>query len=122
MDQQSLQGKAPLAAASLAAARGIPVVAVAGQLSLTKRDMAAAGICSAASLIDIAPSVDAAKGKAARYAELATAEAIRRLNRDPTTADDEGGAHPSLIPAPNVTGDPSAGRGATVMVLRGDAP
>lgn len=97
MDQQSLQGKAPLAAASIAAARGIPVVAVAGQMTLTKDELSAAGIRSAASLLDIAPSIDAAKSEAARYATQATTEAIQRLTAAPLTTDDKERVQPLLI-------------------------
>ncbi|MFF0991135.1 glycerate kinase [Kocuria nitroreducens] len=43
LDLQSLQGKAPLAAAALAAARGVPVVAVAGRLALSEEQLLGAG-------------------------------------------------------------------------------
>ena len=101
MDQQSLQGKAPLAAALLAAARGIPVVAIAGQMTLTEDELSAAGIRSAASLLDIAPSMDGAKSEAARYATQATTEAVQRLTAAPFTADDRERTQPLLIPALN---------------------
>lgn len=56
LDQQSLQGKAPLSAAAMATAMDIPVVAIAGQLPLSDDELAAEGIQAAASLSDIAPS------------------------------------------------------------------
>lgn len=84
LDEQSLQGKAPLAAAALAAARGIPVAAVAGRLSLSAGQLLAAGVGSAASLVEAAPSVDAAQARASHYAPLAAAEALRRLGPAPS--------------------------------------
>ncbi|MFC4902028.1 glycerate kinase [Kocuria sp. CNJ-770] len=84
LDEQSLQGKAPLAAAALAAARGIPVVAVAGRLSLSARQLREAGVGAAASLVDVAPSEDAARARASHYAGPAVAAALRQLDRAPS--------------------------------------
>ena len=82
LDQQSLQGKAPLSAAALATAMDIPVVAIAGQLSLSDDELAAEGIQAAASLSDIAPSTEAAMHDAAQYAEQATITALQQLARN----------------------------------------
>jgi len=82
LDQQSLQGKAPLSAAAMATAMDIPVVAIAGQLSLSDDELAAAGIQAAASLSDIAPSTEAAMRDAAQYAEQATITALQQLARN----------------------------------------
>jgi glycerate kinase len=84
LDEQSLQGRAPLAAAALAAARGIPVVAVAGRLSLSAGQLLDAGVGSAASLVEAAPSVGAAQARASHYAPLAAAAALRRLGPTPS--------------------------------------
>lgn len=80
LDRQSLQGKAPCAAAAMAAHKRIPVVAIAGRLSLTDAELAAAGIHAAASLSDSAPSAQTAMRDAAQYTELATIEALRQLD------------------------------------------
>ncbi|THE16318.1 hypothetical protein E1J17_17285, partial [Kocuria rosea] len=74
-----LQGKAPLAAAALAAARGVPVVAVAGRLGLSAEQLRGAGVLAAASLVGVAPSVRAAQDEAERYGPPATVEALRLL-------------------------------------------
>lgn len=86
MDLQSLEGKAPLAAAALAADRGIPVVAVAGRLALSPEQLRGAGIRAAASLVDVAPSVRAAQEEAGRYGQLATLDALRLLAGAPPPA------------------------------------
>jgi glycerate 2-kinase len=79
LDSQSAQGKAPLAAAALAAQRGIPVLAVAGLLTLPVEEMAASGVHAAVALTEVAPSLMAARADAAQYLELAVAEGIGRL-------------------------------------------
>jgi glycerate kinase len=52
LDPQTLHGKAPAAVASAARDKGIRVVAVAGQVSLTAGELAAAGIDAAYALVD----------------------------------------------------------------------
>lgn len=81
MDQQSLHGKAPFSAAALATARKIPVVAIAGQLLLSKSELTAEGIQVATSLNDSAPSVQAAMRDAAQHAKQATIKALQQLDR-----------------------------------------
>nr|WP_188667425.1 glycerate kinase [Tersicoccus solisilvae] len=81
LDAQSLAGKAPVAAAALAAGLGVPVVAVAGRVTVPGPDLAAAGIRSAASLVDVAPTPDRALADAATWAAHATAGLLRRLPR-----------------------------------------
>lgn len=83
MDSQSLQGKAPLAAAARAAARGVPVVAVAGQLSLMTSELVSVGVRSSASVAECAPSLEAALSEARLYAGQATVKALRRLMEGP---------------------------------------
>ncbi|PWF87417.1 glycerate kinase [Kocuria rosea] len=92
LDAQSLQGKAPLAAASLAAARGVPVVAVAGRLGLSAEQLRGAGVLAAASLVGVAPSVRAAQDEAERYGPPATVEALRLLAGLPS----DGGSAPRV--------------------------
>ena len=56
LDRQTLNGKAPAAVASAARAAGVPVVAVAGKVSLPEADLRAAGIDAAYALVDEADS------------------------------------------------------------------
>jgi glycerate kinase len=55
MDEQSLGGKAPVGVARAAARRGVPVIAVAGRLTLTERQVGEAGFAAAYSLGDLEP-------------------------------------------------------------------
>jgi glycerate kinase len=54
LDEQSLRGKAPLGAAALATAGGVPVIAVAGRITVPATDLAAHGIPHAYALLDLA--------------------------------------------------------------------
>jgi glycerate kinase len=60
LDAQSLCGKAPIGIASRARARGIPVVAVAGQVDLDEGQRRSAGIEAAYALADLAPDIRSA--------------------------------------------------------------
>jgi glycerate kinase len=53
LDDQSLHGKVVIGVAQLAASFGRPVIAVAGQVRLGKRDLASAGIDAAYSVADL---------------------------------------------------------------------
>ncbi|NNG40572.1 glycerate kinase [Flexivirga sp. ID2601S] len=55
LDAQSLQGKAPVGVAAAAARHGVPVVAVAGRVTLTETELTGAGISRAYPLSDLAP-------------------------------------------------------------------
>jgi glycerate 2-kinase len=57
LDEQTLNGKAPAGVAAVAAAAGVPVVAVAGRLALDPQRLQAAGIAAAYTLTDIEPDV-----------------------------------------------------------------
>ncbi|GAA2019322.1 glycerate kinase [Nakamurella flavida] len=57
LDEQSLSGKAPIGVATVAGARGIPVVAVCGRSLLTPERAAAAGIRAVYALTDIEADV-----------------------------------------------------------------
>lgn len=81
LDAQSLGGKAPVAAALRARARGIPVVAIAGIIetaALTPERLAAVGIGRAIALVDLAPSTSAARTDAAHWLSVAGERAITR--------------------------------------------
>lgn len=54
LDAQTLHGKAPAAVADAARAAGIPVVAVAGRVTLGAQELATAGVCAAYALLDVA--------------------------------------------------------------------
>ncbi len=60
LDTQTLHGKAPAAVAALARDKGVPVVAVAGQVQLTHDQLASAGFDTAYALVDEASSRQAA--------------------------------------------------------------
>nr|WP_240489803.1 glycerate kinase [Actinomadura atramentaria] len=55
LDEQSLQGKAPLGVAAAARARGLPVIAVCGRLAVDPARLRAAGITAVHSLTDLEP-------------------------------------------------------------------
>jgi glycerate kinase len=57
LDEQTLSGKAPAGVAAAAAAADIPVVAVAGRLTLSPDRLRTAGIAQAYALTDIEPDV-----------------------------------------------------------------
>ena len=59
LDQQTLHGKAPAAVAAAARSAGVPVVAVAGKVSLADGDLRAAGITAAYALVDEASEQEA---------------------------------------------------------------
>ena len=52
LDAQTLNGKAPAAVASLARDKGVPAVAVAGQVMLSQGELTAAGLDAAYALVD----------------------------------------------------------------------
>ena len=58
LDTQTLFGKAPIGVTKAAAARGIPVVAVAGRCTLTEQQTRAAGFDRVYALTDIEPDLD----------------------------------------------------------------
>jgi glycerate kinase len=57
LDEQTLHGKAPVGVARAAAARDLPVVAVAGVCSLSPEQLRSAGIARAYALADIEPDL-----------------------------------------------------------------
>lgn len=79
LDAQSQFGKAPLGLADRARDLGLPVLAVAGRITLSEADLAAHGVLQARSLADTAPSVAAAMNDAGRYAADASEWVIKAL-------------------------------------------
>lgn len=79
LDVQSLSGKGPLGVADAAHARGLPVVVVAGRITVTAEQLAKHGVVSAVSATDVAGSPEAALADAARYTTLATSEALNGI-------------------------------------------
>ncbi len=81
-DWQSLRGKAVSGVAAVAAAVGVPCLVLAGRVSVGRREMAAAGVAAAYSLVDSAGSAEAAEAGAAQelrtLAERVAAEWSRR--------------------------------------------
>jgi glycerate kinase len=75
LDAQSLRGKAPVGVAR--AARGVPVVAVAGVCSLTAEDLVGTGISAAYALTDLEPDPARCRALPGPLLEL-TAERIVR--------------------------------------------
>ena len=53
LDAQTLQGKGPAGVAAAAAALGLPVVAVAGRVTLDRKQLAAAGFAATYALLDL---------------------------------------------------------------------
>ncbi|GAA2173440.1 glycerate kinase [Arthrobacter parietis] len=79
LDAQSQFGKAPLGLADRARDLGLPVLAVAGRITLSDADLAAHGVVQARSLADAAPSIAAAMDGAAGYAADASEAVLRAL-------------------------------------------
>lgn len=79
LDVQSLSGKGPLGVADAAHALGIPVVVVAGRITVTPEQLAKHGVVAAVSATDVAGSPEAALADAARYTTRATSEALNGI-------------------------------------------
>jgi len=69
LDRQSLGGKTPVGVARAAAKRGVPVVAVAGQVRLSTAELAEAGFAAAWSLADLEPDPVASIDRVAELLE-----------------------------------------------------
>ncbi|CEA07140.1 Glycerate 2-kinase [Arthrobacter saudimassiliensis] len=76
LDEQSTYGKAPLQVARRAAARGLPVVAVAGRITLTPQQLQDYGIVAAVSLLDLVREPAEAMAQAARWLTWGTRQAL----------------------------------------------
>jgi glycerate kinase len=74
MDSQSLGGKAPVGVARAATRRGVPVVAVAGQVRLSAAEVAAAGFAAVYALTDAEPDRAASIARAQDLLQLVGAQ------------------------------------------------
>lgn len=79
LDRQTLSGKAPLGVVRAALRRGIPVVAVAGQVRLGQAELRAAGFSAACALTDTEADVVASMARAPELLEQAGARIAARL-------------------------------------------
>ena len=76
MDEQSMYGKAPLEVARLAAEAGLPVVVVAGRITLNPAQLAPFGVVAAVSLLDLASDPAEAMARAGQYLVRGTRQAL----------------------------------------------
>ena len=76
LDEQSRYGKAPLSVAERARDAGIPVVALAGRITLPPHVLAEYGVVAAVSLLDLAADPQDAMDRAARWLTRATVQAL----------------------------------------------
>lgn len=76
LDEQSRYGKAPLEVALLARDAGIPVVAVAGQITLSPDQLQEYGIVAAVSLLDVVQRPRDAMAQAEKYVAWATRQVL----------------------------------------------
>ncbi|MFJ7749817.1 glycerate kinase [Arthrobacter sp. NPDC097144] len=76
LDEQSCYGKAPLAVAERARSAGIPVVALAGRITLPPHILAEYGIVSAVSILDLVQDPADAMARAGLWLTRATVQAL----------------------------------------------
>jgi glycerate kinase len=69
LDAQSLRGKAPHGVAKAATAHGVPIIALAGQVTVPEPRLRAAGIEEAYALTDLEPDVDRCRRNAPQLLE-----------------------------------------------------
>ncbi len=69
LDEQSLNGKAPIGVAAAAARRGVPAVAVVGRSSLSPDRAAAVGLAAVYALTDLEPDISVCISDAGRLLE-----------------------------------------------------
>lgn len=77
LDSQTLEGKAPAAAAALAAHHGVEVLAVAGRIALTDDQLRAVGITHAVAMNTLAPSQAESMRDGRKYLVEAAALALK---------------------------------------------
>ncbi|MBN6033573.1 glycerate kinase [Amycolatopsis sp. 195334CR] len=77
LDPQSLDGKAPAGIAARARARNLPVLAVAGRVTLDEAQLAQLGVAGYRALIDHAPSLAYAREHAYELLRAQTADLVR---------------------------------------------
>jgi glycerate kinase len=76
LDGQSLAGKAPVALAARATRRGVPVVAVAGQVDVDPGALREVGILAAVGAVEVAGSTAVALADPARWAQAAAERVV----------------------------------------------
>ncbi|NKX55551.1 glycerate kinase [Arthrobacter mobilis] len=81
LDDQSIQGKAPIALAQRARTSGIDAIAIAGKLELDQATLAPHGIVVAESAAQHAPSLQDAMRNPRHYLEKATESALHQYER-----------------------------------------
>ncbi|WP_394940500.1 glycerate kinase [Psychromicrobium sp. YIM B11713] len=79
VDEQSLAGKTPIGVARAAQALGVPVVLVAGQLSVSFEALTELGVVAAASAAESARSAELAMAEPERYLRQATENALNGI-------------------------------------------
>jgi glycerate kinase len=99
-DAQSLRGKVPSGIAALAGEAGLPCIVLAGDVTVGRQEMRAAGITGAYSVTDLVGSQGEALAKPAHWLEKLAAQAAREWSRP---------AGESSGPAANPTGQAPAG-------------
>ena len=80
-DEGSFLGKGPAVVAQAAAAAAVPVIVVAGQVHGPPTDLLGRGIVAVEALVDHAPTVEEAQGRAGAFVTLATRAALERYLR-----------------------------------------
>lgn len=103
LDAQSLHGKAPVGVAAAAGRGGVPVIAVAGVISISAAELAEAGIQRGYALIDVEPDVT----RCMREAGTVLTELARKIAAD-------------WLPTEVVAGDQSTGEPNTGDRKMGD--
>jgi glycerate kinase len=79
LDRQTLGGKAPVGVARAAAARGVPVLVVAGRVELTAAELDGAGFARAYSLADLEPDQTVSMARARELLEEVGAQIAAEL-------------------------------------------
>jgi len=96
-DAQSLRGKVPSGIAALAGEAGLPCIVLAGDVTVGRQEMRAAGVTGAYSVTDLVGSQGEALSKPAHWLEKLAAQAAREWSR------------PAGEPAANPIGEAPAG-------------
>jgi len=81
LDEQTLHGKAPAVVAARARVAGVPVLAVAGRVTLSPDQLEAAGIRAALAVTEAAPSLEDATASPDRWLEVLGHRLAQRLPR-----------------------------------------
>jgi glycerate kinase len=80
-DWQSLRGKVPAGVAAIAGERGVPCIVIAGDVTLGRQEMRAAGVEAAYSVMDLAGSPGEAFAQPAYWVEKVASAAAREWSR-----------------------------------------